>query len=273
MIDSHQHFWKFDPVRDSWITQDMSVIRRDFLPEDLAPILKENGFDGCVAVQADQSVQETKFLIALAEQNHMIKGVVGWIDLRSRDLEQELNFFKAYPVLKGFRHIVQGEPAGFMNDESFRRGVSMLSSFGFTYDLLIYHYQLEEAIDFVRALPDVNIVLDHLAKPSIRTNEIEAWKKNIKTLASFENVYCKLSGMTTEANWANWKSEDFTPYLDVVMNSFGPTRLMYGSDWPVCLLAAGYKEQLKIVQNYIGNLSDSERDHVMGRNAINFYHL
>jgi L-fuconolactonase len=273
LIDAHQHFWKFDPVRDSWINESMQVLRRDFLPDDLTPLLKENQIEGSVAVQADQSEDETLFLLGHAKKNSTVKGVVGWVDLRSKNLEERLSFFSQYSLLKGFRHIVQGQPMGFLNDASFRKGVQSLSEYDFTYDLLIYQNQLPEAVDFVSSLRNVRVVLDHLAKPLIADGEITEWKKNIRRLASMGDIHCKLSGMVTEAKWSQWTYEDFVPYLDVVMEAFGPSRLMYGSDWPVCLLSASYRQQFEIVLKYISKLSQGEQDKIMGRNTINFYHL
>jgi L-fuconolactonase len=270
-IDSHNHFWKFDPVRDAWINEDMHVIRRDFLPGDLLPLLKQNGFDGTIAVQADQSETETEFLISLATENDFIKGVVGWVDLQSPNLLARLDYFQGFKKLKGFRHIVQGEPAGFLSNPEFAKGVKALGDYGFTYDLLIYHYQLKEALTFVARLPEVNIVLDHIAKPSIRSKEKTSWELQIAALSTFENVYCKLSGMVTEANWKRWTKDDFYPYLDEVLESFGPSRLMYGSDWPVCLVAATYEQQLRIVKDYISALSPGEQDAILGNNAVKFY--
>ena len=271
-IDSHQHFWKYDPVRDAWINDEMKVLKRDFLPGDLKPILSKNGIDGCVAVQADQSETETDFLLQLADENDFIKGVVGWIDLRSPKLEERLTYYSRFKKLKGFRHIVQGEPKGFLTEPKFIAGVKKLRQFNFTYDLLIYHHQLEESLHFLGKIGDVKVVIDHLAKPSIKTKEKTQWELNMAAAASF-NVYCKISGMVTEADWHQWKESDFTPYLDELFEAFGPDRLMYGSDWPVCLLAAGYDQQLAIVQHYISRLSDQEKKLVMGKNAETFYNL
>jgi L-fuconolactonase len=273
MIDAHQHFWRYDAVRDSWITEDMGVIRRDFLPADLKPLLERHGIEGCVAVQADQSETETNFLLALADQVEFIKGVVGWVDLRSPDLEERLQHFSQYKKLKGFRHVIQGEPAGFMTQSSFIQGVKMLARYGFTYDLLVYHYQLEEALKFVYELGDVPIVVDHLAKPSIRSGEKTQWELNMAALSTFENVYCKISGMVTEANWKTWKPSDFHPYMDELFETFGADRLMYGSDWPVCLVAASYDQQVDIVTSYLEEFSSREKKQVMHENAVKFYNL
>jgi L-fuconolactonase len=273
MIDAHQHFWKFDPVRDSWINDEMKIIRRDFYPEDLKPLLDANGIEGCVAVQADQSETETDFLLSLAEKNTFIKGVVGWVDIRSGDLTKRLNHYRQFKKLKGFRHIVQGEPKGFLLNQKFIDGVRRIHEAGFTYDLLIYHHQLDDALKFVHQLQDVKIVVDHIAKPSIRTKEKTDWELGMAALGTYKNVHCKISGMVTEADWKNWKTDDFFPYLDEVFESFGVDRIMYGSDWPVCLVSASYEQQLGIVQSYISKLSHAEKRKVMRENAVRFYNL
>ncbi len=272
-IDSHQHFWTFDPVRDNWITDNMRVIQRDFLPSDLAPILKENKMDGCVAVQADQSENETQFLIDLASKNDFLKGVVGWVNLRSEQLDERLHYFSAFKKLKGFRHIAQGEPLGFLRGEQFSNGIRALTKFKFTYDILIYPHQIQDAIGLVAQHPDQKFVVDHLAKPVIREREFSNWASRMKELASFDNVYCKISGMVTEAVWDNWKNDDFRPYLDFVMKHFGTARVMYGSDWPVCLVAASYEKQLTVVEEFLQSFSETEKHQIMGENAIRFYNL
>jgi L-fuconolactonase len=272
-IDSHQHFWRYNPLRDDWITDQMKVIKRDFIPDDLAPILKENKIDGCVAVQADQSEAETRFLLELASKNNIIKGVVGWVDLRSAELLKQLEFYSGAKKLKGFRHIVQAEPVGFMGGEKFSRGIGLLNQFNFTYDILIYPHQIQDAIWLVRQHPNQKFVVDHLAKPNIREKEFNSWSALMKELASHNNVYCKFSGMVTEADWQHWTKEDFRPYLDLIIDQFGTHRVMYGSDWPVCLLAASYHEQLNILNAYLDTFSASEKDRIMGVNALRFYNL
>ena len=273
IIDTHQHFWKYHPVRDAWINDEMTVLKRDFLPRDLAPILTENNVSGCIAVQADQSKQETEFLLTLAKENDFIKGVVGWIDLRAQDLDDQLKGYESFEKLKGFRHIVQGEKYGFLKNEDFIRGVSRLADFDYAYDLLIYHHQLPEALEFFEEVRHVRIVIDHLAKPSIKTGEKTHWELNIAAAATFSNVHCKLSGMVTEADWKEWDHDTFFPYLDEIFEAFGPSRVMYGSDWPVCLLAATYQKQLDIILDYIERLSPREQRMVMHDNAVRFYNL
>ena len=273
-IDAHQHFWKFDPVRDSWITDDMKVIQRDFLPDDLAPILEANGINGCVAVQASQTEEETDFLIELASNHDFIKGIVGWVDLRSNDIDDRLAHYASFAKVKGFRHVVQGESdSEFMLRPQFKAGITALESYNFTYDILIYHYQLEQAIQLVKLFPDQRFVLDHIAKPDIKSGEYAEWQTNIKKLALHTNVYCKVSGMVTEADWNKWTAAEFKVYLDTVVKAFGTDRIMYGSDWPVCTVAASYEQQIGIVNDYFNTFSTLEKRNIMGGNATRFYGL
>ena len=258
-IDAHQHFWKFNPVRDAWIDDSMQIIRKDFLPQDLKPILEANTIDGCIAVQADQSENETDFLLQCAKENPFIKGVVGWVDLLSDTIEERLEHYSKNNILKGIRHIVQAEANDFMLRKDFQNGISKLQQFNLTYDILVFPPQLEAAIALVNKFPNQKFVLDHIAKPYIKDAKIDDWKINISTLAKAPNVYCKASGMVTEADLKQWKLSDFQPYLDVVFEAFGIDRIMYGSDWPVCLLAAEYQEQLNIVQDYIKTFSNKSK--------------
>lgn len=270
-IDAHQHFWLYNPERDSWITDEMATIRRDFLPADLEPVLKENGIDGCVAVQADQSEAETMFLLSLAEAYDFVKGVVGWVDLRSEKLYDRLEYFSQFEQLKGFRHVAQGEPADFLMRPDVIRGIRQLAAFDFTYDILIYPSQLKAALELVRAVPEVQFVVDHIAKPYIKDQKINTWSNFMAEIARQPNVYCKVSGMVTEADWHNWSKKDFFPYLDVVFEHFGPDRLMYGSDWPVCLVAASYSQVRKLVEEYVEPWGKEARAKVFGENAQRFY--
>ena len=273
-IDSHQHFWRYNPQRDGWITDEMSLLKRDFLPQDLIPELRANRVQGCVAVQADQSEQETLFLIDLASQVAEVKGVVGWADLCSPRLPERLEFFSRFEKLRGFRHIVQSEPDDqYMLREDFMAGIASLQTFGFTYDILIYPKQLPAAIALVEKFPHQRFVVDHLAKPLIRSRQIDPWARHMRTIAANSNVYCKLSGLVTEADWRNWREADFTAYLDVVFDAFGPDRLMFGSDWPVCLLAGTYASVSGLVANYIRDLPAAQRENIMGLNAAGFYGL
>jgi len=273
-IDSHQHFWNYDPVRHDWINDDMEIIRQDFLPQDLAPILHEYGFSGCVAVQVDQSETENHFLLEQAINNDFIKGIVGWVDFKAENIEERLAYYKQFEKLKGYRHILQGEAdRAYMLNADFKRGISKLKQFGYTYDILIYTDQLDYANEFAATFPEQPFVIDHLAKPKIKDGEITEWTKAIRTIAQNDNVSCKISGMVTEADWKNWKSEDFTPYLDVVFEAFGADRVMFGSDWPVCRLAATYGETLAIAENYVAKLSKTEQDKFWSDNVVKFYGL
>jgi L-fuconolactonase len=273
-IDSHQHYWTYHPVKDAWITDDMQVIQRDFLPGEVWPLMQESGISGCVAIQADQSEKETELLINLAGQNPFIKGIVGWVDLRSDNIEARLQHYSNIKLIKGFRHILPGEPDDrFMLDEKFMRGIGLLTRYGFTYDILINPRHLPYVPQFVAAFPDQCFVIDHLAKPFIKDKQLNGWKKNIETVAAFPNVYSKVSGLTTEADWNNWTSGDFEPYLDIVFNAFGTNRIMYGSDWPVCNLAGGYNGVLAAIYKYIGRLIEHDQQLFWGKNAVEFYGL
>lgn len=273
-IDSHQHFWNYNPVRDSWIDESMQVIRKDFLPKDLKPILETNNVDGCIAVQADQSEEETKFLLQCAEENSFIKGVVGWLDLRASNIEDRLAHYSKNNLFKGVRHIVQGESdEAFMLQPDFLNGINKLKQFGLTYDILIHQGQLEQAIALVEKCPNQQFILDHIAKPKITEGVDAVWENNIRLLASYANVSCKISGMVTETEGFKWEGSDFTPFLDVLVEVFGVNRLLYGSDWPVCLLSGEYKEVLEIIENYFQNFSKEDRLKVMGGNATRMYKL
>lgn len=273
VIDSHQHFWKYNPSRDKWIDENMEVIKRDFSPSDLFPILQSHGIGGCVAVQADQSEAETEYLLTEAVAHDFIKGVVGWIDLRSPNCEDRLNYFCNHPYFKGVRHILQAETPEFMLSESFKRGIKSISAFQIPYDLLVYPHHLEATITLVNTFPEQQFILDHLAKPDIKNGKVKEWAPKIKELAKAPNVACKVSGMVTEADWNSWNKETLTPYMDVVFDAFGAHRILYGSDWPVCLLAGQYKQVYDAVTHYCSKLSKREQDLVFGENAINWYNL
>jgi len=273
IIDTHQHFWNYEAQKQDWINEDMQAIRKDFLPADLAIVLKENKVEGCISVQADQSLQETEFLLAQAKANNFIQGVVGWVDLCDPKMEQSLEKYATENLLKGFRHIVQGEVDGFMLQTNFIHGLKKIQVQNYTYDLLIYAHQLKEANAMVKQLPTLPIVIDHIAKPNIKAGEIENWEKEIKQIAQYPNVYCKISGMVTEANWNCWTIADLQPYLDSVVAAFGTERIMFGSDWPVCLVASSYSKWLQLVQNYFNTFSNSEQEAIFAGNAIKFYKL
>ncbi|MDX1602408.1 MAG: amidohydrolase family protein [Salinimicrobium sediminis] len=272
-IDSHQHFWKFDPQTYPWITDEMAVIRKDFTPEDLSPLLKENGFYGCIAVQADQSEAETEKLLKMAEQYSFIKGVVGWIDLTSPDVEERLKYFSKNPFLKGIRHTVWDEKGEFMTSPEFQRGIGLLANLGLSYDILAFDYQLRSAVELVGAFPRQKFVLDHMGKPKIFGKPDKEWISNIRQLGELANVWCKISGLVTETKNFSWKSTDLFPFLEVVYEAFGADRLIFGSDWPVCLSAASYKEVIAIVEEFFRSVSKEEKEKIFGKNAVNFYNL
>ncbi len=274
IIDSHQHFWKFNPVRDSWIDEPMKAIQRDFMPEDLEPILQKHHIDGCVAVQADQSEEETEFLLSLAEKHGFMKGVVGWVDLQADDVAKRLEYFSRFKKLKGFRHVLQGEAdRALMLSPKFTRGINALRVHDFTYDILIFPDQLGYTHQLVKTYSGRRFVVDHIAKPDIKNKNIEKWANGIRALAKNDNVWCKISGIITEADWYNWVLADFEPYLDVVFEAFGTKRVMFGSDWPVCNVAGGYQQMLSVVKNYVSKLSADEQARFWGLNAVEFYGL
>lgn len=272
-IDAHNHFWNYDAVKHSWIDGTMAAIQHSFLPQQFEKILVDNGIDGCVAVQVEQNAEENNFLLALADENPFIKAVVGWVDLTANDLSEQLQQLSHHKKLKGFRHIAQAEANDFLSAKAIINGVSKLAEYNFTYDILVFPNQLPAAIELVKACPNQKFVLDHLAKPYIKTGEIQQWKKDITQLAQLDNVSCKLSGMVTEADWKDWKTEDFYPYLDVAFETFGTSRLLYGSDWPVCLLAADYQKVKNILETYTHTLSTTEQQQFWGNNAIDFYNI
>ncbi len=273
VIDAHQHFWHYHPGTHGWINDEMSAIRRDFLPAHLERVLDENNVEGCIAVQADQTEKETGFLLQLADENNFIKAVVGWVDLRADDLYDRLVHYKQKQKLKGFRHILQGEPPSFMLQADFLRGIALLKDFDFTYDILVYPHHLGAALALVKQNPGQNFVIDHLAKPYIKDKKIDEWKRDIQAIAVYPNVYCKISGMVTEADWKNWRKEDLYPYLDAVTEAFGTKRLMFGSDWPVCLVAASYQKMMEPVIAYYESFSGTEKEDLFYNNATSFYHL
>ncbi len=273
-IDSHQHFWNYRPQEHVWISDEMSVLKRDFLPPDLLPLLRANKFDGSIAVQARQSLEETFWLLELAQQYPFIHAVVGWVDLRSADLSSQLERLVRHPKLAGVRHVIQDEANDeFMLGAEFRRGLARLHDFNLTYDLLLYPKHLPVAVKLVEAFPDQPFVLDHIAKPRIADGLLFPWSEQIKTLGSFPNVHCKLSGMLTEARWGQWQADDFRPYLDVAFEAFGLDRLMIGSDWPVCLLSGEYGQSMGIVMDYLRHLSAEEEAAVLGENCSRFYSI
>lgn len=270
-IDTHVHFWKYNKKRDAWITNEMKLLQQDYLPENLILNLKRNGVDGCIAIQADQSELETLFLVELSKTHSIIKGVVGWIDLCAANIEERLQHFSQYPVIKGYRHIAQGEANDFLLGKDFQRGVHALKKYNYAYDILVYHFQLPAVKEFVKQFPDQKLVIDHCAKPDIRNKKIDDWKLLIKEIAKQPNVYCKLSGLFTEAAWKTWSAADFYPYLDVVFEAFGVDRLMFGSDWPVILLSGMYVQWKSLLEKYMENYKQEDKEKVFGLNAVKFY--
>ncbi|PZP48939.1 MAG: amidohydrolase [Pseudopedobacter saltans] len=273
-IDSHQHFWLFDEQRDQWITEDMSVIRKDFLPEDLAPILDVNQIGGCVAVQAVEDLSDNDFLLELARENDFIKGIVGWLDFTSTSIEKELEYYSRFSIIKGWRYVLQGNPQrDMMLTDNFRSNIGLLTRYNYTYDLLLFPDQLGYAAQLVESFPKQKFVLDHIGKPDLKNGDFENWANGIKALAKHENVFCKVSGMVTEADWSEWEKADYKSVLDVVTAAFGMDRLMFGSDWPVCQLAASYYDMKTIVEDYFSKFSQQEKENFFGGNAIRFYNL
>jgi len=273
-IDAHQHFWVYSPAEYEWIDNSMALLRRDFLPRDLKPELENSNFHGSIAVQARQTLEETHWLLELAKDSPSILGVVGWVDLQSPNVRLQLKVLAQSPKLVGIRHIVQSEPDDrFLLRPDFLRGISILEEFDLAYDVLIYTKHLSVAAEFVERFPRQRFVLDHLAKPPIKSGHIDSWAQGISRLATFPNVFCKLSGLVTEADWRHWKPEQIVPFLDVAWESFGPDRLMIGSDWPVCLVAASYARAVEVVKNYLLQKKPESLDRVLGGNAQRFWRL
>lgn len=274
VIDSHQHFWNYNPNKQSWIDDSMSVIRKSFTPEDLQKVYAENSIDACVAVQADQTLDETNFLLDLASKNNFIKGVVGWVDLRNKNIDEVLESYSNAEKLKGIRHIVQGEPDhNFLLRPNFLNGISKLEKHNLAYDILIFPHQLGTAIEFVKKFPNQKFAIDHIAKPYIKDGFYDGWAILMKEIAQYDNVFCKVSGMTTEADYNNWTPNQIHPYMNLVIEAFGTERIMFGSDWPVCLVAGNYTQVKDLVTEFISNFSNAEQVAIMGKNAIQFYNL
>jgi L-fuconolactonase len=273
-IDSHHHFWSYSAEEYPWIGDSMAALRRDFLPAHLKAEIASAGIDGVVSVQARQTVGETEWLLSLADGNDFIKGVVGWVPLAEPGVREVIAKFATNPKLRAVRHVVQDEPdERFILGDDFNRGVSMLKDFGLVYDILIFERQLVPSIEFVDRHPRQVFVLDHVAKPRIGENEIEPWRANIRELARRENVFCKVSGMVTEADWKTWNEEQLRPYFDVVLEAFGPKRLMFGTDWPVCLVASGYARWVELVRRFAAGLSADEQEWLFGKTAVQAYRL
>ncbi len=274
IIDAHQHFWNYHPEKQGWIGEDMKLIQKDFLPKDLKIVLEKNNVGSSISVQVDQNKEETIFQIDCANHNDFIKGVVGWVDLFENDfIDEELVFYKQHSIVKGFRHILQGGANGIMLQKSFMNNLNKLSKNGFTYDLLIYHHQLKEAIELLNEVPDLPIVLNHIAKPDIQGKNIEEWERQIKIIAKQQNLFCKISGLATEANCNHWNENELIPYLDIIVENFGTNRIMFGSDWPVCLVATSYERWLNFLKTYFSNFTETERTNFFYNNCQTFYQI
>lgn len=271
-IDSHQHFWLYNAERDSWITEEMNAIKRDFMPTDLRAELHANGIDGVIAVQASSTVEETQFLVDLSTMYAMIKGVVGWVDLTAENLEEQLEHFKTLPIIKGFRHVVEAEPdPDYLVREDVQRGLRLLSKYGYTFDLLVHPRHFKQALVCVAQNPNQQFILDHMAKPDIKSGEVEQWSVFIADLAKYPNVVCKVSGLATEADWSHWTLSDFAAYIDHVILHFGKDRILFGSDWPVCLVAASYKENKQIMASRLDGFTADEQAAFWGGTARSIY--
>jgi L-fuconolactonase len=272
-IDAHQHFWNYDSKRFDWINDDMAALRRNFLPEDLYPILQASQIDGCIAVQAEEHLRETAFLFELSEDHPWILGVVGWAELAQDNLDEVLDQWSNYSKLLGFREVLQSKEPEYMLRKEFIRGIHKLGQRGYTYDLLTYPNQLPAALQLVDACPNQFFVIDHLSKPDIKAGDWKAWKKSLQPFSERELVYAKVSGLVTEADWKKWRPADLFPYLDIALELFGPKRLLFGSDWPVCLAAGQYKEVLGVIESFADQLSAHEKDALFGGTAQEFYKI
>ncbi len=273
-IDAHHHFWQYNSEEFGWIDDSLERIRRNFLPADLQTEIQAAGVDGVVSVQARQSLEETQWLLDLASANDFLKGVVGWVPLVDENVHQHLEQFGTNPKFKAVRHVVQAEPDDeFILRKNFSAGISALQKYDLVYDILIFERQLPYAIQFVDRHPDQIFVLDHIAKPRIKENLIEDWATNIRELAKRPNVFCKVSGMVTEADFKSWTPEQLKPYWETVLAAFGPDRLMFGSDWPVCLVACEYERWLGVVGEFAASLSSSEQGSLFGQTAQRVYKL
>jgi L-fuconolactonase len=274
IIDSHQHFWQVGRFDYPWMSPEVEVLCQDYLPSDLEPILNRCGVEKTILVQASNSLDETRWLLSLADRCSFIAGVVGWVDLTRDDVDGRLLEFSAHSRFKGVRHLVESEPADdWLIQESVLNRLRQLSSHGVSYDLLVHTRHLKYAKTVAEKCPELRLVIDHLAKPPIAGGKIDEWAREMKQVASCANVWCKLSGLVTEANWKDWRIDDLKPYVDTALEHFGPQRMMFGSDWPVCLLAASYDRILETAQTLLAELNDEERDRVFANNAIEFYRI
>ncbi len=274
IIDAHHHLWKFNTKDYGWMDDSMQVLKRDYLPADLLKEIQRAGVSGTIVVQARQIIDETRWLLERADENPFIQGVVGWVDLRSADLKAQLEEFAGHPKLVGVRHVIHDETDDdFMLRPAFVKGIEMLQDYNLTYDLLLFPKHLERAIELVSMFPEQKFVLDHISKPFIKSGILQPWRDDIEALAAQPNVWCKISGMVTEANHQSWKYKDFVPYMEAVVEAFGTDRIMLGSDWPVCKLAGEYKEVMGIPMDFFNNWSNTEKENIYCHNAIETYQL
>jgi len=274
IIDTHHHLWNYDPVAFDWIGEDMVSIRKSFLPADLQATLDRTGVAGVITVQARQQIEETEWLLSLTAENDWMKGVVGWLPPAAENISELLQRYSENRWMKGLRHVVQGEPdPAFILGKAFNRGVALLKNYNLVYDILIFEHQLPDTIQFVDQHPDQLFVLDHIGKPKIKTDEREPWAGNLKELAKRENVCCKISGMVTEADYKTWSPKQLEPYFDIVLEAFTPSRLMFGSDWPVCLVATKYADWLQLVKQVLSDLSINEQEQIFYKNALKTYQI
>ncbi len=274
IIDSHHHFWKYDLVEYDWIDDDMEKIRKDFLPDNLHQEINHAGIDGVVTVQARQSIEETEWILQMASENDFIKGVVGWLPIAEDSFKSHLEKYASLDKMVALRHVIQGEQDdNYILGEQFNKGISLIKDYNLTYDILIFERHLPQTIEFVKQYPNQVFVLDHIAKPLISKNELSPWRENILELGKCENVYCKISGMVTEADFNHWTEEQLKPYFDTILESFSPQKIMFGSDWPVCLVGIEYKNWFELVKKQISKLSINEQADILGLNAIKAYNL
>jgi L-fuconolactonase len=273
-IDAHQHFWHYQRDTHGWISDEMSVLRKDFMPVELKTALADFSFDGSVVVQANETYAENDFLLDIAQKHNYIKGIVGWIDLLDPQAEIKMIALKSTPIIVGFRTIMQGSPdEKYLGNKLFYENAKRLASFDYTFDLLVHNNQLDSLIRFTDKLPDNRFILDHLGKPAIKNKEYKEWKSEIKILAANPNMYCKLSGMTTEADLKNWTYNDLYPYMEIAAEYFGLDRICFGSDWPVCLAAGSFATTYSVVDQFCAQLKQEEKDKIFGQNTKDFYKL
>ncbi len=274
IIDAHQHFWNYHPQKQSWIGDDMSIIQKDFLPKDFKIVLEKNNVESCISIQVDQNKEETLFQIDCAKHNDFINGVVGWVNLFENNcIDRELDFYKQHPIVKGFRHILQGGAEGLMLQKSFISNLNKLAKNDFTYDLLVYHNQLNEANVLLKEVPDLPFVLNHIGKPDIKGQNIDEWGRQIKIIAKHQNLFCKISGLTTEATWNHWNETELIPYLDIIVENFGTNRIIFGSDWPVCLVSTSYERWLNLLKTYFFDFTENEKNNFFYNNCKTFYKI